>query len=363
MSLPIPQAAVNTSAIPTTAQQQPQHDNLVFSLTNPSSSQNIPSTPTSENIAFLTKQNEEKLALASSMLNSLNAFLAGDLLPPSVLATEINQVVEEDMDELDMSWNMTMAAFRAEKFQKKYVRYPMSNILTRSLRDKLRCYRCYEPGHFVRDCKKATVGYEATQAAAARNSKRSMADVVAHVESLKIYDIEEVNHQCLMAQTKESKSLSETVNSLLCSKHCRNKITPMGAHILSLINDYNSAVSKCMSLRDNNKILFGKIYALKKDITHLHLDVNQQKCWIHDYKHRLNIKTLECDFVRAELELLIGKYKLIELNIKRFDTSKDTFRNMCNVQLGFKENKGKGLGYNQVPPPYNHSYSRMPTTE
>ncbi|MFS7990843.1 hypothetical protein Hanom_Chr11g01063661 [Helianthus anomalus] len=36
---------------------------------------------------------------------------------------------------------------------------------------------------------------------------------------------------------------------------------------------------------------------------------------------------------------------------------------MCDVQLTYKVNKGKGLGYKQVPPPYNHNYSRMPTTE
>ncbi|MFS8008305.1 hypothetical protein Hanom_Chr14g01271151 [Helianthus anomalus] len=46
-----------------------------------------------------------------------------------------------------------------------------------------------------------------------------------------------------------------------------------------------------------------------------------------------------------------------------FDTSSDTVRNLCNVQLAFKENKGKGLGYTRVSPPYNHNYSRLPTTE
>ncbi|MFS8023433.1 hypothetical protein Hanom_Chr16g01451401 [Helianthus anomalus] len=125
------------------------------------------------------------------------------------------------------------------------------------------------------------------------------------------------NHQCLLAQTEEPRSLSNMVNSLLSSEHCRNKIALMRAHNSTLITDYNSAMAND---------------ALKKDIAQLHLDVNQQKCWVYDYKKILNIKTLECDSVSAQLELLTGKYKQNELNIKKFDTSSDNVRNLCNVQ-------------------------------
>ncbi|MFS7963002.1 hypothetical protein Hanom_Chr08g00733081 [Helianthus anomalus] len=65
------------------------------------------------------------------------------------------------------------------------------------------------------------------------------------------------------------------VNSLLCSEHCRNKLALMRAHNSALIIDYDSAMAKCISFRENNKILYEKIDALKKDIAQLHLDVNQ----------------------------------------------------------------------------------------
>ncbi|MFS7934933.1 hypothetical protein Hanom_Chr05g00397491 [Helianthus anomalus] len=180
---------------------------------------------------------------------------------------------------------------------------------------------------------------------------------------MKIFKVVEKIHQCLTTQTEETRSLFETVNSLLCSEHYRKKIALMRSHNSALITDYNSAMAKCISLRENNKILYEKIAALKKDIAQLHRDVNQQKCWVYDYKHKLIVKTLECDSLRAELELLTGKYKQNELHIKKFDTSSDTVHNLCKVQWAFKENKGKGLGYKQVAPPYNHNYSRMPTTE
>ncbi|MFS8019310.1 hypothetical protein Hanom_Chr15g01402321 [Helianthus anomalus] len=123
-------------------------------------------------------------------------------------------------------------------------------------------------------------------------------------------------HQYLMAQTEEPRSLSEMVNSLLCIEHCRKKVALPRSQNSALITDYNSATGKCISLRENNKILYENIDALKKDITQLHRDVNQQQYWVHDYKNRLTVKTLECDSVKAELELLTRKYKQNELNKK-----------------------------------------------
>ncbi|MFS8005417.1 hypothetical protein Hanom_Chr13g01237111 [Helianthus anomalus] len=96
-----------------------------------------------------------------------------------------------------------------------------------------------------------------------------------------------------------------------------------------------------MALTEEPKSLSETIDTLKKDITQLHRDVNQQQCWVHDYKHRITVKTLECDSIKVVLELLTGKYKQNELNIKKFDTSSDIVRNMCNVQLTLKENKGR----------------------
>ncbi|MFS7990844.1 hypothetical protein Hanom_Chr11g01063671 [Helianthus anomalus] len=112
-----------------------------------------------------------------------------------------------------------------------------------------------------------------------------------------------------MAQTDEPKSLIDTVNTLLCSDHCRSKLAQLRAHNFNLINDYNSSMTKCIGLRENNKLLTKNVEAQKKDIDLLHKDLNQQQCWVHDYKNKINVKTMELDSVRAELELLTGKYQ------------------------------------------------------
>ncbi|MFS7903629.1 putative transcription factor interactor and regulator CCHC(Zn) family [Helianthus anomalus] len=107
-----------------------------------------------EHMAFLTKQTKEKLALAAYMITSLNAFLASYLMPLCEITLEMNQAI----------------------LTKEYGRRPM-NARPGVLKDRLRCYRCYESGPFDRDCKRAPVGYGATKAAAAWNKERSMVPV------------------------------------------------------------------------------------------------------------------------------------------------------------------------------------------
>ncbi|MFS7913207.1 hypothetical protein Hanom_Chr02g00139111 [Helianthus anomalus] len=96
MSLPTSQApAVNTTNV--------QHANVAFGSTTQSATQVVPSSPSMEHMAFLTKQNDEKLALETSMISSLNAFIAADLITSSEITPYMNQVVEEDLDELDVA--------------------------------------------------------------------------------------------------------------------------------------------------------------------------------------------------------------------------------------------------------------------
>ncbi|MFS7929002.1 hypothetical protein Hanom_Chr04g00327461 [Helianthus anomalus] len=68
------------------------------------------------------------------------------------------------------------------------------------------------------------------------------------------------------------------LNSILCTEHRRKKDALIRSQNFALITYYNCAMGKCISLRENNKILCEKLDALKKDIAQLHRDVNQQQC-------------------------------------------------------------------------------------
>ncbi|MFS7918818.1 hypothetical protein Hanom_Chr03g00205601 [Helianthus anomalus] len=61
-----------------------------------------------------------------------------------------------------------------------------------------------------------------------------------------------------------------------------------------------------------------------------------------------------------ELEEIKLRYQLNEINIKKYDTSSKLVKDICDIQSEYKKKKRAGLGYNKVPPPYNHNYTYMP---
>ncbi|MFS8006399.1 hypothetical protein Hanom_Chr14g01248721 [Helianthus anomalus] len=64
-----------------------------------------------------------------------------------------------------------------------------------------------------------------------------------------------------------------------------------------------------------------------------------------------------------ELEDIKLKYQVNEINIKKYDTSSKLVKDICDIQIEYKEKKGAGLGYTKTPPPYNHNYTYLPFTE
>ena len=58
----------------------------------------------------------------------------------------------------------------------------------------------------------------------------------------------------------------------------------------------------------------------------------------------------------AEIESLKGNFENADFNFRKFDVLSEVVANMIDHCMQFKRNQSKGLGYNQVPPPFNHSY-------
>ncbi|KAJ0622952.1 putative RNA-directed DNA polymerase [Helianthus annuus] len=92
-----------------------------------------------EMIAFFTQQSKENLDIAASVINCLNAFVAGKLDPPKWCGDDLSQIHPDDVEEMDITWQMAMAAFRAQKFVKR-------------------------TGHYARNCTKPLINREQTPA-------------------------------------------------------------------------------------------------------------------------------------------------------------------------------------------------------
>ncbi|KAJ0870677.1 putative transcription factor interactor and regulator CCHC(Zn) family [Helianthus annuus] len=124
------------------------------------------STAKNEMIAFFTQQSKENLDIAASVINCLNAFVAGKLDPPKWCPDDLSQIHPDDVEEMDITWQMAMAAFRAQKFVKRTGKNRWGTAWNGAAKVpfNLRCYNCHKEGHYARNCTKPLMNREQTHA-------------------------------------------------------------------------------------------------------------------------------------------------------------------------------------------------------
>ncbi|KAJ0542188.1 putative transcription factor interactor and regulator CCHC(Zn) family [Helianthus annuus] len=292
---------------------------------------------------------------------------------------DLDQIHPDDLEEMDITWQMAMAAFRAKNFVRRTGRNKWDGLKFTGpgkMPFELRCYNCHEPGHVARNCTKPSVNREQTPAQPAPpNPERALVTTTnistttsGSIQSSALVVQPSANFdwnakiQCLNISAPENQTASENIAFMTSAFEDRNSAPDdevpaenlaYRLHNVELIQDYKDLKNKNFTLVKNEKLYKEKIEAQKKDITKLKEELSVSNC------NQLYDREIMNDLIK-ELEELKLKYQLNEINIKKYDTSSKLVKDICDIQLEYKEKKGCGLGYKKVPPPYNHNYTYMP---
>nr|GFC26815.1 hypothetical protein [Tanacetum cinerariifolium] len=273
---------------------------------------------------------------------------------------DINQIDEDDMEEMDIKWNVALLSMRADKFWKrtgKKISIQGSDVAGFD-KLKVECFNCHKMGHFARECRAPKSqergrkeSYRKGSKAKEKSSKALMAidgmgwdwSYMANEEDHSLVLDEETPTEFALMANIENKVFDNS----LCSKDCKKNTDSLN----SKINDLKNQLSE-----DNN---YWYLYKL---------GVAQLEERLKEYKEReenyiVKIRTLEIyrasdlDSIKIltnEVETLKEEKDMVDGKLACLLKSSKDLEYIIKSQRSDKVKER--VGYNAVPPPTTDLY-------
>nr|GFB32764.1 hypothetical protein [Tanacetum cinerariifolium] len=144
------------SKVKHSSSQGSDSQNLAFVSTTQADSINDSVSAAVSISAVGTKLSTSTLPNVDSLSNAvIYSFFASQSLSPQLDNEDLKQIDADDLEEMDLKWQMAMLTIRARKFLQKTGRNLGVNGPTSMGFDmvKVECYNCHRKGHFARECR------------------------------------------------------------------------------------------------------------------------------------------------------------------------------------------------------------------
>nr|GEY92511.1 hypothetical protein [Tanacetum cinerariifolium] len=129
--------------------------NLAFVSSTPTESTNDSVSAAVNVFAVGTKLSASTLLNVDSLSNAvIYSFFASQSSSPQLDNEDLKQIDVDDLEDMDLKWQMAMLTIRARRFLQKTGRNLGTNGPTSMGFDmgKVECYNCHRKGHFAREC-------------------------------------------------------------------------------------------------------------------------------------------------------------------------------------------------------------------
>ncbi|GJY34208.1 putative ribonuclease H-like domain-containing protein [Tanacetum coccineum] len=296
--------------------------NLAFMTAPNSSSTNDANTAYSQVSAASPSVNtaSPQVCTASVSDNTVYAFMVENPNGSNVLHQDLEQIHEDDLEAMDLKWQLSLLSVRAKKYYQKTGKkiFINGNDIAGYDKSKVECYNCHKLGHFARECR----------------ASRSKEDQFRNQDNTRKQGNKEDTSKEMLAIDGVGFDWSD-----MAEEQVQTNMALMAFSDLEVYTD-----------KTCSKTCLNNYEILKKQYDDLLAKQLQTKFEATTYKRGLD--TVEAQLVTYRKNEVIFSEEVVVL--KR-EASKD-----LDQLLGSKitDKSKKGFGYSAVPPPHPLIYNR-----
>nr|GEU65319.1 hypothetical protein [Tanacetum cinerariifolium] len=300
-----------------------------------------PGNPT-KNLAFVSSSNTDSTTDSVSAATSVS-FVCAQLPVPRLDNKDLKQINVDDLEEMDLRWQMAILTMRARRFLQKTRRNLGDNRVTTMGLDmsKVECYNCHRNGHFTQECRspkdtKRTSAAEPQRRHVPVKTSTSNA-LVSQSDGIRSYDWsyqaeEEPANFALMAIPSSSYASNNEVQS--CSKACSKAYDQLHSQYDKLTVEYRKSQIDILSYQAGLESVEARLVVYKKNELILQENINMLK---NEVEARDNV------LITLKQKLNQAKKEKDDLKLK-FDKFQTSSKSLTEL-LASQTNNKYGLGY------------------
>ncbi|GJV90879.1 ribonuclease H-like domain-containing protein [Tanacetum coccineum] len=329
-----------------------------------------------------TSQNTQNVAFVSNSTNKADDTAHGSTNSPQLSQEDLEQLHPDDLEEMDLQWEMAMLIIRARRFIKRTgKKLDINGQRVGFDKSKVECFNCHKHGHFARECR-----FPINQEFKGRENNRRTIAVETPTQNALIaqdgiggYDWsyqaeeEQPTNYALMAFTSfgSSSSLDSEVDS--CSKTCVKAYASLKEQYDNLSSDYKKSQFNLVSYKAGLESVEARLAHYKKNetvfkesINVLKLKVRLRDNALNEYKMNLEKAEKDRDQLKQTLEKFQNSSKSLNniLESQVIDKSKTGLgydaataaSHAVESFVNLTDKSGSDKGYHSVPPPLTGNF-------
>ncbi|GJR75912.1 putative ribonuclease H-like domain-containing protein, partial [Tanacetum coccineum] len=273
-----------------------------------------------------TTASTQATAVNSTTIDNLSdavicAFFASQPNSPQLDNEDLQQINPDDLEEMDLRWQMAMLTMRARRFLKNTGRKLTvnGNETIRFDKSNVECYNCHKRGHFARECR------------APRNQENRNKE-----NTRRVVPVETTTSNALVSYDGSGYDWSD-----------QGKEGPTNFALMAYSSTSSNSKLNAIAYKTALESIEARLLVYKKNEFVYKEVIKVLKCEIH-------LREVAITELRRKLELAQKQKDKIQLTIENFENSSKNLSKLIDCQI---VDKCKiGLGYNVVPPPYIRNF-------